>query len=812
MLRFWYAALVVLVGSMAPASAQKAGEERHRRSESRSRADSQASEADGSQKAESETRHEKTSRKMDLGSVVVQARRPRSSASAHEIRARDFAVRPHGTLQEILNNVPGLVVAQHQGGGKAPQWFVRGFDADHGTDFAVFVDDMPVNLVSHAHGQGYADVNFVIPEVIQRLELYKGPYFPEFGDFANAGALRIVTKDAFAAPFAFAEGGSFGTQRYVVGASPALAEWKSLLAGQAYFTDGPFVDSQNYARYNAFAKLQRSWGDWANLSLSGGFYAGDWDASGQIPLRAVRAGVVALAPLDLVANPPTRAFGRFDAIDPTEGGTTDREFLTAKYSWSPTPEQHWTLSAWGQRYKLALFSNFTFFKDTGLRFVARDGSVADVAGQPFDPGAVYLPGDGIEQNDSRIAYGGKVEYGRYWFLPALGTSIGSLPLRTRVAVETRHDHITLHLHRQVRRQRFFTVNAVAIEERSLSGFVDQQVFFGERLRLEVGVRGDVFFFEGRDRIPAMSGVFDPVTQTCLGQTDPNFCAVRIRGNVTDAILSPKANWIFAILPETELYLNFGTGFHSNDARNALLAKQYPTLAGNLRSPLTRSLGYEFGARTRQWQRLDLAAALWLLDLDSELVFSGDAGNQQIGAGGTFEPAGSTRRWGIDFEARYRALPWLYADYDLSYVDPRFRATGQAVPLAPTLLMNGGITLTLAEGLETAFRVRYLGDRPAIEDRSLTARGYTLVDLLGRYRWRNLELSLALLNILDRDWREAQFADNSCLLGELQDPAKHPGAACSLQPGLQGTHPDPPAAIHFTPGNPFAVRGGVTLFF
>ncbi len=763
---------------------------------------------EGSDQQRKGTVQRRETSRTDLGAVVVRASRPLSSASSAEIRARDFLLRPRGTLQEILNNVPGLVVAQHQGGGKAPQWLVRGFDGDHGTDFAVFVDEMPVNLVSHAHGQGYADVNFVIPETIQRLQLHKGPYFPEFGDFANAGALQIVTKDEFSEPFALAEGGSLATHRYVIGASPRVGAWRSLIAAQAYFSDGPFEHPQNYSRYNLFAKIHRAVDEKQMISVSAGAYAGDWDASGQIPLRAVQAGRLVLAPKELDPQAATRPFSRFDAIDPTEGGSTDRQFVTLRYRTQPGDDDEWTAQLWAQRYKLALFSNFTFYKDTGLRFVERSGSIIDVAGEPVDLRQQYLPGDGIEQNDRRVLYGGRLQYLRYWFAAAPF----AFPLRTRVAVETRHDHIRLRLDRQVRRIRFFPVNALSVDERSLGGFVDQQVLFTDWLRLEAGLRGDVFWFAGDDRLPTGVGLLDPILESCIGQSDPNFCAVRVDGHVVDSIVSPKANLIVSPWETTDIYLNFGVGFHSNDARNAILAKNYPTLAGPLQSPLTRSLGYEIGLRTRQFERLDLATALWLLDLDSELVFSGDAGNQEIGAGGTFEPAGKTRRWGIDFEFRYQAFPWLFLDYDLAYADPRFRGTGEAVPLAPTLLMNGGITASPLEHLEAALRVRYLGDRPAIEDRSLTARGYTLLDLLARYRWRNVETSIALLNLLDRDWREAQFSDTSCLLGELQDPAQHPGTPCSIRPGLQGTHEDPPPDIHFTPGNPFWVRGGLTVYF
>src|SRR5262249_33915954 len=154
------------------------------------------------------------------------------------------------------------------------------------------------------------------------------------------------------------------------------------------------------------------------------------------------------------------------------------------------------------------------------------------------------------------------------------------------------------------------------------------------------------------------------------------------------------------------------------------------------SPLTKAIGYEVGARTKQLDdRLELASTLWLLDLDSELVFSGDAGNQETGAGGNFAPAGPSRRWGVDVEARYDLTDWLTADCDLTWADPRFE-NGDAIPLAPTLLMNGGLTAQLADGLSVALRSRFLDDRPAIEDRSLTARGYFLLDLIAKYRWRN----------------------------------------------------------------------------
>ena len=728
-----------------------------------------------------------------LEEVVVEARKPLSAASSEEVRARDYELRPHATTQEILNDLPGVIVAQHQGGGKATQYLVRGFDADHGTDFAVFVDDLPVNLPTHAHGQGYADLNFLIPETVDRLNLYKGPFFPQFGDFATAGALNLVTRDEFKEHFFRAEGGSFDTQRYAAGVSPHLGEGKTLLAAQAYYSNGPFDHPQHYNRYNAFGKYTLDLSPASTLSTSVGLYQGSWRGSGQIPLREVSAG----------------RLDRFGAIDPTEGGRTDRENLNLRYTYRPSATEEWWFQLYASRYKLALFSDFTFYKDTGLRFLGHSaGSDQCPPDAPPDlcrgptPSLHDIPGDGIEQNDQRYLYGARARYTRFW-------TLGAFPTESRLQVETRNDQIHVALYRQVERHRFFTVNRLAVDERSTSGFLEQQVFFTDWIRADVGLRGDVYFLHGFDDLPVQP-------------FDPNFDPVRIRGRTTDGMVSPKANLILTPAANTDVFFNFGTGFHSNDARNALLARANPRAAGGLQSPLTRAIGYEIGSRTRQLDnRLDLAAALWWIDLDSELVFSGDVGTQETAAGGNFRPARASRRYGVDVESLFRVTRRLTADYDLSYADPRFR-NGDAIPLAPTLLMNGGLTLDLGHGLSTALRLRFLDDRPAIEDRSLIARGYTLLDLIARWRWRNVEASLALLNLTDTDWREAQFADTSCVRREVVPggfpPKGNPGRngfrfPCVAQPGKQTDHPLEPAPdIHFTPGNPLGVRAGITVFF
>lgn len=724
-----------------------------------------------------------------LAEIVVEADRPLSAASSDLIRARDYALRPHSTTQEILNNVPGLFVVQHQGGGKAVQYLIRGFDADHGTDFALFTDGIPVNLVTHGHGQGYADINYLIPETVQTLQLYKGPYFVGLGDFSFAGALQITTKDEFEENFALAEGGSFDTQRYVLGGSVPLDWAKTLLAAEVYNTNGPFDDPQHYWRYNVFGKLTLSATPEQRVTLLGSVYYGDWDGSGQIPAR-----VVGSAPGEI---------GRFGSLDPTEGGTTDRENVSLQWNYTPSPDEEWSAQLWGSRYHMTLFSDFTFFRDTGLRFYRAPGSnqvVDRCAGlgpecPDAPPAAVpldaYIPGDGIRQDDTRLLFGGFLRYGRFWSLADVPW-LGELPAQTEFGVATRRDQIDVSLRRQVRRQSFFTVNDVRVGEQSVSGWWGQQLFFTDWARFEGGVRGDVFFFNVNNHLPTQN-------------PDANFEAEVIGGSEVDGLASPKANLVFGPWYDTEYYLNFGYGFHSNDARSVILSGT---------DGLAQGYGYEGGVRTRQFDRLDAAAALWLSDLDSELVFSGDGGTVDADEPepGVFIPGPASRRWGIDFEARYQFTDWLFADYDLTFADPRFR-NGDAIPLAPTLVMNGGLTAEFANGFAGALRFRYLGDRPANESRTLTAQGYALLDLLLRYRWRNVEASLAFLNLTDSSWREAQFAEATCVNQlRLEDYPLDPRCPVQGTRPAAGTAAEGIEGITFTPGNPLAVRGGIQVFF
>ena len=665
-----------------------------------------------------EAEHPAANSTKQLPQITVTERRPISAATESRVREKDFAVRPHNTASEMLNNLPGFVAGQHAGGGKAMQYFLRGFDNDHGTDVAISVDGIPVNMVSHAHGQGYADLNFLIPEVVESIDYRKGPYFADAGNFANSGAVNFITKEDTAHNSLRAVGGSFNTMRYVGILSPRLGPVQSLVANEVYFTDGPFKHGENFVKYNFFGKFTLKPSPTSKLSLWTSLYTGDWDASGQIPLRAVRSG----------------RLDRFGSLDPTEGGRSDRENLNLIYTANPNPEESWFVQLYFSRYRLRMFSNFTFF-----------------SGDP-------VQGDGIEQLDSRVLFGGRAHYHRVW-------TLGSLPLESTIGFETRNDNADIGLFRQQRRQRFVTTQKAEIWENAFSGYTQHELFIREWLRFIVGLRGDVFVFDVDDRSPR---------------------------EATDGIVSPKASLIVSpfinpasLWHQTDLFLNFGMGYHSNDARDAV----QPGGSG-----LARSTGAEIGARTRLYNRVELASSLWWLDLGSELVFVGDEG--------TTEQRGPTRRWGVDFEIRAEVLPWLLLDYDLTYSDPRFRITGEAIPLAPTLLMNGGLTAYPIENFSAALRVRFLDDRAANEDRSVIARGYTLIDLLVRYRWQNIEVSFDVLNLADTNWRETQFATDSCLRHEVGTDRRCPQSGGG--PGIADTN--------IVSGYGLNVRSGLTVFF
>ena len=499
-------------------------------------------------------------------STLVLGQKPTSAASSSAVRDRDFALRPIGSVQDILRVTPGLVMVQHSGGGKANQYFLRGFDADHGTDVALSIDGIPINLVSHAHGQGFADTNFIIPETIERVEISKGPYFANQGDFATAGAVNLVSRNGFEhSSLGFGLGGSPGhgspSYRGLLIASPTWDKAQAMFAAEVGRQDGPFDNPEGWDRYKLFNKVTLPLSPTSTLTFGESSYSGNWHGSGQIPARAVEEGVIT----------------RFGSIDPTEGGNTARHQVFLGYKLRPSENSELSAQAYAGTYRFNLFSNFTLYLDDADN------------------------GDEIEQVDRRTFYGGSVSY-------RVVHEFQGVRFDTTMGSSVRSDDIHEELWHAAQRAQLAQIRGNDVHETLLGAYVNEEITPVRWLRVNVGGRADLLSF---------------AVDNTLTASDPSAPKSGI-----DAAhqFSPKATAIISPLAQKnaqlDVFLNWGHGFHSNDVRGVFSS---PSV-----TPLTRAVGEELGARTRLWDRFDFAASGWLLNLANETTWNGDDGTTDVG--------------------------------------------------------------------------------------------------------------------------------------------------------------------------------------
>src|SRR6185295_87214 len=388
-----------------------------------------------------------------LAPVLVTAPPLMSSSSEQMISGRDFELRPHGRPADILRLIPGLIINQHQGGGKAEQYLIRGFDADHGTDLAIFVDNVPVNMRSHAHGQGYADLHFLIPETVRAVDVLKGPYFAEYGDFDTAGVVNFITRDFVEENTLEISGGSFNTQRYLALLSPTKDQVKTFVAIEGYHSDGPFDKPNGYLRFNLFGKASTTLAEDMKLSLWASYYHAEWHGSGEIPTRAVRSGLI----------------DRFGSIDPNEGGITQRANVNADYRWKIDERQRLAAQAYFTYYTLTLFNDFSFFLN--------------------DP----INGDMINQRDTRFLAGFNTQYD-------IDSQPFGMPLTSSACFQYRIDTPRVVLANAVQRFQLARTQDVSIVEQSFSPFVKFDLTPLDKVRLVAGARGDIFTFHGNQHV------------------------------------------------------------------------------------------------------------------------------------------------------------------------------------------------------------------------------------------------------------------------------------------------------------------------
>ncbi|HSN04143.1 MAG TPA: TonB-dependent receptor, partial [Nitrospira sp.] len=481
--------------------------------------------------------HDPDAQEIEVPEVSVAGERPVAASSQQFIPDKEYLLQPQGRPAQVLRLIPGFVAVEHSGGsGKADQYFLRGFDADHGTDVAFFADGMPINLRSHAHGQGYTDLNFIIPETIEGLEVNKGAYLPEYGDFATAGTVNFRTRQVVQEGVVQAAGGQFDTQRYLLMFSPTKDKIRTLIVAEGYYTNGPFQNDNQYFRSNLFGKLTTNLTSRDELSLTGTFQKSEWDASGEIPLRAVQDG----------------SLDRFGAIDPSEGGKTTRSTARLNYHYDTPSGGQFFVNAYGQYYRLDLYTNFTFFLN--------------------DP----VNGDGFVQSDRRVMYGGDIGYkqhGDIFGVPSIGT----------IGFQTRVDDIHATLGTQTKRVLTGVRTDSDILEASYAPFVKAEIQPLSWLRLAGGLRAEAFTFDVRN-----------LCDTCAEQP---------AGQKSSGLVLPKVNLILGPWAGTEFFANYGEGFHSNDARSAVMPGS---------SPLARAKTYELGVRSKPFgaEGLELIATLW----------------------------------------------------------------------------------------------------------------------------------------------------------------------------------------------------------
>jgi len=659
------------------------------------------------------------------------------SATQGTVGAREIQDRPILRSGEVLEAIPGVIITQHAGGGKANQYFLRGFNLDHGTDIAIFLDDMPLNLPSHAHGEGYSDMNTVIPEFVRRVNFEKGPYYADVGNFSSAASAHVEFFKTLPQNFFTVEGGMYGYGRAVFGVSQKLGKGSLLYGGEAYHDNGPWTTHEdNFYKYNGLVTYSQG-GDDNGFSVTARAYRGTWHSSDQIPVDAI--------PL----------VGFFGALNPTDGGESQRYSLQSEWHRSGANSET-KITVYGFYYDLNLFSDFTYYLD--------------------DP----IKGDQFEQQDRRWVAGFDAHHtiSSTWFGRKLANTFG-LQLRNdwvhnglfRTENRVRTDKTDINACHDEPIPRCVTdpnLTAILPAGTDLNKFTDTVVSFyaenkiqwAEKFRSVVALRGDDAKYVVTSLTPTyVSPVFAPV----------NFAELNT-GSANKFLPSPKASLIFGPWANTELYAQGGFSFHSNDARGATQREEpispdnpFPTSSTPI-SPLVQTKGGEVGVRTAAVPHLQSTLSLWYLHSNSELQQDGDTG-------GTVASEQSSNRYGIEWANFYTPLEHWAFDFDLAdsraqftQIDPGDAAYtnvgggqypvqgpgGKLVPEAVRVVISSGVTLHDYKGFSSTLRLRYFGPRDLTSDgihrSNLTALLNAEIGYKINKTWR---VSAEFLNLLNR---------------------------------------------------------------
>ena len=640
-----------------------------------------------------------------------------SAGSEGAITAKQLEVRPVNRPTEVLETVPGMVISQHSGEGKANQYYLRGFNLDHGFDFAQTIAGFPVNFPTHAHAQGYADSNFLIPELVSGVQFRKGPYYAENGDFSSAGSANINYFNILDRPIVTVTGGSFGYGRFLGAASPKVGKGHLLTAFEWERDNGPWDSPNNKDKYNAVVRYSQ--GDTRNgMSFTFLGFSNHWHSTDQIPQRAIDEGLIS----------------RFGFIEETDGGETFR--YSGAFDWQRSDNNDSTrVTAYVQRYGVQLFHNFTYFLN--------------------DP----ENGDQFEQYERRWMSGGKLTHRHM-------ARIGGKPTESAFGVEIRSDVVggPLGLYHTRATERIATIRADNVNQASTGFFGETEVEWSRTFRTTFGLRGDVYHWDVDSNNPLNSG------------------------DKTSGIASPKVSAAFGPWGGTELYANWGMGFHSNSGLGVVLQVDPVTGDPATQSPsFARSRGGEVGVRTVRFKRMQTTATLWYLHFDSELIYVGDSGSTEEG------PA--SMRTGVEITNYIYPKPWMDIDFDLSFSNARFQDVPEGedyVPGALNRVISAGINFHPptggSAGVFGSLRLRHFGPRPLIEDNSVQSKSTSIVNGEVGYQFsRRFRLSVEAFNLFDAEVSDIDYFFESRLRDEpapVEDIHFHAAIPRSARVALQ----------------------------
>jgi len=688
-----------------------------------------------------------------------------ASAGQVTVGAEEIKNRPILRSGEILEALPGLIITQHAGGGKANQYFLRGFNLDHGTDFAIFLDGMPLNLPSHAHGEGYSDMNAVIPEFVERVDAEKGPYYADVGDYGSAGNAHVVFYKTLPQNFFQVDGGMYQFARFVFGVSQKIGKGNLLYGGEAYHDGGPWVHPDNYYKFNGLVTYSQ--GTAANgFSITTRAYDGArWNSSDQLPYTAIPV------------------VGFFGSLSPSDGGRSQRYSLQGEWHHKGTNSET-TVMAYGFYYDLNLFSDFTYYL--------------------VDP----YKGDQFEQQDRRWVAGFDIRH------TVLGRLFGR-KTETTFGMQLRNDWIHNGLFRTEDRVRtsktYYSANyldvassldqvAVLPADTDLNKFtetigspwVTSKIQWASKFRTILALRGD----DGKGVITSFT---NPTNPNYPNDPYPANYNPNTHQSISKFLPSPKASLIFGPWANTELYVQGGASYHTNDVRGSTqlyepVSPAYPyyNTPNPIKIPfLVQTKGAEVGVRTAAVPNLQSTVEVWYLHSNSELLQDGDTG-------GTTPSVESSNRYGIEVGNYYTSTQHLVFDADFAdsraiftendpYDSTFYTSTptgpqlcarnsncfglipiggggylqnpnGKEVPEAVRWVVSSGVALQDYKRFSSSLRLRYFGPRPLTSDAIYTSPSTALVNLGASYKInKNWSLWGEVLNLFNRRDHDVDYA-------------------------------------------------------